>query len=113
MPVLRRVDGFPLAAAAVVIFAALAASTWLLPRDLVLPALAILLVLGSFVASVIAWTIGASRRASGFSSWDLAGLLMLAGCAAAMLSEPERFLGILEGVQLAHQADPLPRDPPP
>jgi len=111
-PFLRRVGGLPLGAAAVAIFASLAASTWLLPRELVLPALAIVLVFGSIVASLFAWAVGTSRRASGFSSWDLAGVLMLAGCAAAMLGEPARFLPMLEGVQPAHQADPLPRDPP-
>jgi len=112
LPVLGRCDRLPLATAAVAIFAPFAVTVWLLPRELVLPALAISLIFGSGVAALFAWATGTSRRARGFSSWDVAGFLMLAGCAAAMLSETADFLPILEDAQRAHKAAPLPRDPP-
>lgn len=87
------------------------ALVWALPGILVLPALGILLILFSGCAALYASAVGSDRDAAGFSIWDAAGVFAFLGCGAAMLSEPAEFLRLLEG-QLAHLADPFPRDPP-
>lgn len=87
------------------------ALVWALPGGLVLPALGILLILFSGCAALYASAVGSDRDAAGFSIWDAAGVFAFLGCGAAMLSEPAEFLRLFEG-QLAHQADPFPRDPP-
>lgn len=84
---------------------------WALPGVLVLPALGILLILFSGCTALVAFAAGSDRNAAGFSIWDAAGAFAFLGCGAAMLSEPAQFLPLLEG-QLAHLADPFPRDPP-
>lgn len=98
--------------AAVMIIAPLVVLTWALPNALVLPALSLLLMACAGAAALIAFAIGSDRDAADFSAWDVAGVLFLAGCCAAMLSEPAQFIAVLEDAQLAHQVDPLPRDPP-
>lgn len=104
-------DRAALAAVAVVIGGSAAALSWILPLGQVLPALGILLIVCAAVMALGAWLIGANRRARGFTAWDAAGVLAFFGCCAAMLSEPAHVLALLEG-ELAHQADPFPRDPP-
>jgi hypothetical protein len=101
-----------LAVVAIAMAGSLAALSWVLPNALVLPALGLLLMACAGAAALWAFLTASDRNANGFSAWDAAGLLFLAGCCAAMLSEPARFLAILDDAQLAHQADPLPRDPP-
>lgn len=98
--------------AAVTTIAPLIVLTWVLPNALVLPALSLLLMACAGAAALVACAIGSDRDAADFSAWDVAGVLFLAGCCAAMLSEPAQFIAALEDAQLAHQADPLPRDPP-
>jgi hypothetical protein len=101
-----------LAAAAIATVCPLAILTSMLPTGLVLPALSLVLMALAGAAAVFAFATGSDRDSAGFSAWDVAGVLFLAGCCAAMLSEPAQFLAALEDAQFAHQADPFPRDPP-
>lgn len=108
----RLNDGrLPLAALALLTIGPCVALTAVLPGGLVLPALGILLILAAGCTAAIAYFMGSDRAAAGFSTWDAAGFLAFFGCCAAMLSEPVQFLPFLEE-QLAHRADPFPRDPP-
>jgi hypothetical protein len=91
--------------------AACAALVWALPAGEVLPALGILLIVCSAMTAFLAFAIGSKRGARGFTTWDAAGFFAFFGCCAAMLSEPDHVLALLEG-HFAHQADPFPREPP-
>ena len=91
--------------------AACAALVWKLPAGQVLPALGLLLIFCSALTALLAFAIGSKRGAHGFTAWDAAGFFAFFGCCAAMLSESAHILALLEG-NLAHQADPFPRDPP-
>ena len=101
----------PLAVVAFLTIGPCIALTAVLPSGLVLPVLGILLILAAGCTAAIAYFMGSDRAAAGFSTWDAAGFLAFFGCCAAMLSEPAQFLPFLEE-QLAHRADPFPRDPP-
>jgi hypothetical protein len=72
--------------------AAFVASLWLLPRPLILPALSVLLLGIAFVA----WRRPKPHQ-SQLSYWDLAGAVTFVGIAAALLSEPDQALPLMEG----------------
>lgn len=64
----------------------------LVPRTLVLPSLSLVAIAAAALAALVAWSLGTRRHGNTVTLWDIAGALMLIGCAAAMLSEPERIL---------------------
>jgi hypothetical protein len=82
--------------------AGVAAALWFLPghvaRPLILPILSSLLVLAAMLVALIAWRRPApdARLAT---YWDVSAALTMAGVSAALLSEPEAVLPLLEGPQ--------------
>lgn len=75
--------------------AAFVASLWLLPRPLILPALSVLLLGTAAGIAFIAWRRPKPHQ-SQLSHWDLAGAVTFVGIAAALLSEPDQALPLLE-----------------
>jgi len=68
---------------------------WLLPWPLVLPVLSSVLVIGAMVVAVFAW-FRPVDRGQGIDYWDVSGALVLIGCCAAMLSDPEEVFLFIE-----------------
>jgi hypothetical protein len=68
----------------------------LLPRQLVLPVLALIAIAGAAIVSSIAWGRGAVRHSPQVTAWDVAGALAFVGFAAAMLSDPEQVINLTE-----------------
>lgn len=82
-----------LAAAPIVLVAAL------VPRVAVLPTLSLVAIVIAAIAGAMAWWRNASRHAAGVTLWDVAGALMLIGCAAAMMSQPENLMQVFGHTQ--------------
>jgi hypothetical protein len=82
--------------------AAVAAALWFLPdhvaRPLILPLLSSLLVLAALIVALIAWRRPAPEARLA-TYWDVSAALTMAGVSAALLSEPEAVLPLLEGQQ--------------
>ncbi len=74
--------------------AALAA--WLLPLPLVLPVLSIGAVLAAVGVATVALRRPKNLAAARVTYWDMAGALTLIGICAALLSDPEAVIPILE-----------------
>jgi hypothetical protein len=72
------------------------ASLWLLPRPLILPAISVLLLAAAAGIAFIAWRRPKPHQ-SQLTYWDLAGAVTFIGIAAALLSEPDQALPLLEG----------------
>lgn len=70
-----------------------------LPSPLVLPALSLALLAGAALVALLAWRRPRPHR-SLLGYWDLAGALTFIGIAAALLSEPDQVLPLLETVPL-------------
>jgi hypothetical protein len=86
--------------------AGVAAALWFLPghvaRPLILPILSSLLVLAAMLLALIAWLVTWRRPAPDArvaTYWDVSAALTMAGVSAALLSEPEAVLPLLEGPQ--------------
>ena len=76
-----------------------AAALWFLsgamPAPLILPVVSTLLLLGALVLALIAWRRpGADPRLPNY--WDVSGALTMAGIGAALLSEPDAVLPLME-----------------
>ena len=67
-----------------------------LDPDLVLAALSVLLFAGAAVAVALAFAFHAERRTPGLNLWDVAGGLVLTGCAASVFGEPENVALLFE-----------------
>lgn len=94
----RRRRGPELVLAAISALAAggaMAAAATLAP-PLVLPALSVMLILAACVTAVIAWRTKGPSRPDHLTYWDVTGLLTFVGICAALLSEPEYVLPLLE-----------------
>jgi hypothetical protein len=87
-----------LAAMAAVAALPLIALSALLPRPLVLPVLCLIAIAAAAVVSLVAWKRGAARDSRHVTAWDVAGALILVGCAAAMLSDPEQVIYLADSV---------------
>ena len=74
--------------------AALAATH--LPLALVLPALSVLFVLTGFAIAAALWLAGVPISEAREGRWEIAGALVFAGFAAALLSDGEQALALLE-----------------
>ena len=68
-----------------------------LPSPLVLPALSLALLAGAALVALLAWQRPRPHQ-SLLGYWDLAGALTFIGIAAALLSEPDQVLPLLETV---------------
>jgi hypothetical protein len=93
----RGWSGPTLAAAAAVFAGASATSAlvWTLPAPLVLPAIGVLATLAAAIVALIAW-LTAQQMSASLTYWDVVGALTLVGVFAALLSEPELVLPLLE-----------------
>jgi len=76
-------------------FAAFAGLLWLLPPPLILPAISVLLLSVAGGIAFVAWRRPKPHQ-SQLSYWDLAGAVTFVGIAAALLSEPDQALPLLE-----------------
>jgi hypothetical protein len=90
-------SGPTLAATAVAFAGASAAGTlvWTLPAPLVLPAIGVLATLAAAAMALVAW-LTAQQMTTALTYWDIAGALTVVGIFAALLSEPELALPLLE-----------------
>jgi hypothetical protein len=83
-----------LAAAAPIAFIAA-----LVPRELVLAAFSIVAMTVAITIAAMAWWRNAARHSANVTSWDVAGVFMLIGCAAAIMTEPENLLQLFGYMQ--------------
>lgn len=79
---------------------ALAASTVVaihrLEPHLVLPALSALLFSGAALAAIMALSIRTRKNTENLNLWDVAGGLVITGCAASVMGEPEQVAQLFE-----------------
>jgi uncharacterized membrane protein (DUF4010 family) len=78
------------------LLAALAVSAWSLPPALVLPAFSLIALGIACAMALLAWRQPGAANGRRVSYWDLAGALTFLGLCAAILSEPEQVLPLLE-----------------
>jgi hypothetical protein len=71
---------------------------WLLPAPLILPAISVLLLAAACGIALLAWRRPRPHQ-SQLSYWDLAGAVTFIGIVAALLSEPDQALPLLESSQ--------------
>lgn len=64
--------------------------------DMVLAALSLLLFGGAAIAAGLALAVHAERRTQDLNLWDVAGGLVLTGCAASVFGEPENVTLLFE-----------------
>lgn len=76
--------------------ASFATAMWILPHALVLPAFSILAVAAAAAFSLLAWRQTRARDPDRVTYWDLAGAATLVGIFAALLSDPQQVLPLLE-----------------
>jgi hypothetical protein len=69
---------------------------WSLPPALVLPGLSVLVLLSATAAAVIGWLRPCRPRTDRVNYWDVAGALTLIGVCAALLSDVEQVMPLLE-----------------
>jgi hypothetical protein len=67
-----------------------------LRSDLVLAAFSVLLFGGAAIAAGLAFAVRAERKTPGLNLWDVAGGLVLTGCAASVFGEPENVALLFE-----------------
>lgn len=93
-----RWDGpkFTLAIVLAIGIALFAAAMWFLPHPIVLPLLSVAAVCGAIVVAIIAWLSGHRETATDLSYWDVVGAMTMIGVCAALLSDPEQAIPLLE-----------------
>ena len=69
----------------------LIAISWV-PPAIALPVICLVAFGLAALVALAAWSFGARRDSDNVTPWDVAGVFVLVGCAAAMLSEPENIL---------------------
>jgi hypothetical protein len=67
-----------------------------LRSDLVLAAFSVLLFGAAAIAAGLAFAVRAERKTPGLNLWDVAGGLVLTGCAASVFGEPENVALLFE-----------------
>lgn len=67
-----------------------------LEPDLILPALSVLLFSTAAIAAILALSIKTEKNSQNLNLWDVAGGLVLTGCAASILGEPEQVAQLFE-----------------
>lgn len=85
-----------LASVMVLGFTAVAVSVWTLPVPLVLPVLSALLVAAACITALLAWVRPHNKWDERVTYWDITGALALVGICAALLSEPDQVMPLLE-----------------
>jgi hypothetical protein len=79
--------------------ALIVAVAWLLPRALVLPTVSVAAVLAAALTALIAWSRPRNPQSERVTYWDVAGALTLIGVCAALLSDPEAAIPLMESRQ--------------
>jgi hypothetical protein len=74
---------------------------FMLPPDLVMPALSAILIVATLGVAMIALLARSQRGGTGITCWDLSGALYFFACWAGVLSEPEGVLALMEELRLA------------
>src|SRR5688572_4100750 len=85
-----------LAALAGVGAAAFAVCAWILPAPLVLPAFSVLAIVLAGAAALMALAAQGRPALTRVTYWDIAGALTFIGICAALLSDPEQAIPLLE-----------------
>jgi hypothetical protein len=67
-----------------------------LEMELVLPAFSVLLFSGAGIVAVLAWSVKTEANPENLSLWDVAGGLVMTGCAASVLGEPDQVAELFE-----------------
>jgi hypothetical protein len=67
-----------------------------LEMELVLPAFSVLLFSGAAIAAALAWSMRTEENPDNLSLWDVAGGLVMTGCAASVLGEPDQVTQLFE-----------------
>ncbi|RYE37710.1 MAG: hypothetical protein EOP21_13525 [Hyphomicrobiales bacterium] len=88
-----------LALGALVGFVTFVAAAWSLPGPIVLPLFSIVAIAGATITATLGWWTSQRFTAHGLSYWDVAGAMTLIGVCAALLSDPEQAIPLLEARQ--------------
>jgi hypothetical protein len=64
--------------------------------ELILPAFSVLLFSSAAVAVILAWSMRTETNPEKLTLWDIAGGLVLTGCAASVLGEPDQVTQLFE-----------------
>lgn len=75
------------------------AAAWSLPGPIVLPLFSIVAIAGAMTTAALGWWSSQRFTAHGLSYWDVAGAMTLVGICAALLSDPEQAIPLLEARQ--------------
>jgi hypothetical protein len=89
-PVLALILCLTAAAATFAVFA------WHLPFALVLPLFSVVVIGGAAAIAFLAWTQPLQPSAVRITYWDVAGALTLIGITAALLSDPDQVVPLME-----------------
>jgi len=90
----KSFSGFTLLSVAVI--ASAIPLFYVLEPHLVLPALSALLFMAAAVAAITALSIKTRKNTDKINLWDVAGGLVITGCAASVLGEPEHAAQLFE-----------------
>jgi hypothetical protein len=77
-----------------------ATSIWALPLPIVLPVFSVFAICVAIIAASLAWWTSQHLTTSGLNYWDVSGVMTIVGVFAALLSDPEQVLPLLEARQL-------------
>jgi len=93
-----RWDGpkFTLAIALILGILLFGSSMWFLPHPIVLPVLSVAAICGAIIVAMIAWLSTRQETAMDLSYWDVVGAMTMIGICAALLSDPEQAIPLLE-----------------
>lgn len=67
-----------------------------LEPHLVLPAFSVLFFLAAALAAIMAFSIKTQKNTENLNLWDVAGGLVITGCAASVMGEPEQVAQLFE-----------------
>lgn len=87
---------FTLAIALIIGIVLFAAAMWYLPHPIVLPLLSVAAIGGAIIVALIAWLSTRKETAEALSYWDVVGAMTMIGVCAALLSDPEQAIPLLE-----------------
>lgn len=86
---------FTLAIVLIIGIVVFAAAMWYLPHPIVLPLLSVVAICGAVIVALIAW-LSTRRETADLSYWDVVGAMTMIGVCAALLSDPEQAIPLLE-----------------
>jgi hypothetical protein len=94
----QRWDGPQVAVVVLSLAGAIAAALclWTLPLPLILPALSVLIVFAAAGLALVAWMRPHRPASVRVTYWDIVGALTFIGICAALLSDPEQVVPLLE-----------------